>query len=100
MAMITMVDRIALGWVALASLYTFVRFGWDKYQAGKPGKSRASEFHLALASALGGWPGGCLAMLLFRHKTAKRTFQLKFALAFAVWAGLLWAYWKARAFFR
>ncbi len=30
-------------------------------------------------------------MLLFRHKTAKLAFKLKYALAFAVWAGLMYA---------
>jgi uncharacterized membrane protein YsdA (DUF1294 family) len=30
-------------------------------------------------------------MLLFRHKTAKLSFKLKYALAFVVWAGLIYA---------
>jgi uncharacterized membrane protein YsdA (DUF1294 family) len=30
-------------------------------------------------------------MLLFRHKTAKLSFKLKYALAFVVWAGLVYA---------
>ena len=30
-------------------------------------------------------------MLLFRHKTAKFSFKSKYALAFVVWAGLVYA---------
>ncbi len=50
----------------------------------------AARFHLAAIGAVGGWPGGLLAMLLFRQKTAKLTFKLKYALAFVVWVGLLY----------
>jgi uncharacterized membrane protein YsdA (DUF1294 family) len=90
--MITMMDRILIGWIALSSLYALALFGWDKRNAGVPGNSRTSEFHLLLASAFGGWPGGLFGMMLFRHKTAKTTFKLKFALSFFVWSGLLWIY--------
>jgi len=44
---------------------------------------------IVLVSALGGWLGGLLAMLVFRHKTAKRCFQLKYAASFLVWGGLV-----------
>ena len=30
-------------------------------------------------------------MLLFRHKTAKLSFRLKYALAFVLWVGLIYA---------
>ena len=40
---------------------------------------------------MGGWPGGLAGMLPFHHKTAKTSFKLKFAAAFLVWAGLLYA---------
>ncbi len=46
--------------------------------------------NLAATGALGGWLGGLLAMLLFRHKTTQLSFQLKYALAFVVWAGLIY----------
>ena len=51
---------------------------------------------LALLSAAGGWPGGLLAMLLFRHKTAKRTFQLKFLLALIPFATGVWLWQRWR----
>ena len=79
-----------LVWVGITSLLAFVLFGYDKFQAGRAKGSRVSEFHLALLGALGGWPGGLLGMLLFRHKTAKLSFHLKFALAFLVWGVLVY----------
>jgi uncharacterized membrane protein YsdA (DUF1294 family) len=85
---------VVLGWLLLASVYTFALFGWDKWRAGKTGASRISELQLVTASALGGWMGGLVAMLLFRHKTAKPSFKVKFAVAFLIWAGLLWVCWK------
>ena len=67
----------------------FILFGYDKLRAARCGKGRVSEFHLALVGAVGGWPGGLLGMLVFRHKTAKLSFQLKYGVAFLVWAGLI-----------
>jgi hypothetical protein len=48
---------------------------------------------LALLGALGGWPGGLIGMKLFRHKTAKWSFKLKYGLALLLaelWAGWHW----------
>jgi uncharacterized membrane protein YsdA (DUF1294 family) len=84
---------VVMGWFLVASIYTFLVFGWDKWRARIDGASRVSERHLLTASALGGWMGGLAAMLLFRHKTAKPSFKLKFAAAFLIWAVLIWAYW-------
>lgn len=53
-----------------------------------------AESTLWWISALGGWPGGLLAILLFRHKSAKGSFQLKFAAAFLVWVALLGGAWR------
>lgn len=82
------------GWLGVTSLVTFLLFGYDKWQAGRRG-GRVAEFTLCLASAVGGWPGGLAGIVVFRHKSAKGTFQFKFAAAFLVWAGLLWAAWTA-----
>jgi uncharacterized membrane protein YsdA (DUF1294 family) len=76
-------------WLALTNLVAFLLFAWDKMKAGGSGGSRISEFNLAAIGAVGGWPGGFLAMLLFRHKTAKLSFKLKYAFAFVIWAGLV-----------
>lgn len=84
------VNPLMLGWLIGASVFAFALFGLDKLWAGRPGQRRVSEFHLVLAGALGGWFGGLLAMLLFRHKTSKLSFQLKYAVGFLVFAGLLY----------
>jgi uncharacterized membrane protein YsdA (DUF1294 family) len=89
------VDQFALGWLALWSVVTFLAFGWDKARAGR-GTQRISELTLVLLSALGGWLGGLAGMILFRHKTAKWTFKLKFALASFFFAAEVWAWWHWR----
>ena len=85
-------DAVIAGWIVLASVYAFFVFGWDKHCAGKRGKTRVPEIHLLAASAVVGLPGAIAGMLIFRHKTAKTMFKLKFAVAVAIWAGLIWVY--------
>ena len=75
-----------LGWSGLASVVTFGLFGYDKWRAGRGGR-RLAESALWWASVLGGWPGGLLGILFFRHKSAKPMFLLKFTAAFLLWAG-------------
>lgn len=80
--------QILMGWMIIASAWTFIVFGFDKWRAGRGG-GRVAESTLFWLSALGGWPGGLLGILIFRHKSAKGSFQLKFAAAVFVWAGLV-----------
>src|SRR5690606_8368608 len=94
---ITTVDLTFAGVLVLTSLYAFSIFGWDKHRAGRPGRSRISEKHLLIISVLGGWLGSLAGMLYFRHKTAKTSFKLKFAVAALLWAALLAGYWYNRA---
>jgi len=82
-------DQWLLAWVGVMSGWALLAFGYDKWRAGGREGRRVAESTLCLISALGGWPGAFLAMLLFRHKSAKASFQLKFAGAFFVWAGLV-----------
>jgi uncharacterized membrane protein YsdA (DUF1294 family) len=82
-----------LVWMGVASAWTFLLFGFDKWRAGRSGR-RVAEFTLCLASALGGWPGGLFGIIIFRHKSAKPAFLFKFALAFVVWAALVIGAWK------
>jgi uncharacterized membrane protein YsdA (DUF1294 family) len=89
-----MFEKVFLAWVGIASVWTFLMFGFDKWRAGRSGSRRTSEFSLCLVSALGGWPGGFLGIVLFRHKSAKPAFLLKFASAFIVWAALVVGAWK------
>jgi uncharacterized membrane protein YsdA (DUF1294 family) len=75
----------------VASIVTFLVFGFDKWRAGG-GRRRVSEFTLVSLAALGGWPGGLLGMNVFRHKTAKWTFKLKFAFALVPFGAEVWAW--------
>jgi uncharacterized membrane protein YsdA (DUF1294 family) len=93
--MLTSADMLLLAWLALASLWAFLLFGWDKWRAVRSGR-RVSELHLVLAGALGGWLGGLLGMLAFRHKTAKLSFKLKYVAGLLVCAGLVAVYLRLR----
>lgn len=77
-----------VGWLGLASGVTLALFGYDKWRSRREGSHRISESTLLAASALGGWPGGLLAILVFRHKSAKPSFLMKFFVALLVFAGL------------
>lgn len=71
---------VLLAWVILGSAVTFALFGWDKSRA-RAGDRRVSERVLVLAAGLTGTIGGWAGMIVFRHKTAKRSFQAKMVLA-------------------
>ncbi|HXI72478.1 MAG TPA: DUF1294 domain-containing protein [Verrucomicrobiae bacterium] len=85
------VDTIALIWLAVFNTVTFLAFGFDKWCAGRSGR-RVAELTLAMLAALGGWPGGLIGMIVFRHKTAKWTFKFKYALALIPFAAEIWAW--------
>ncbi len=91
--------QFLLDWVALASVWTCALFSFDKWRARRDRGSRIAESSLLLSSALGGWPGGLLGMLLFRHKSAKPSFQWKFAGVFFVWLALVIATLKVAGVF-
>jgi len=59
------------------NLIAFVLIGYDKQLAIK-NKNRISEKILLTWVALGGTIGSSLAMSIFRHKTAKKNYLLKF----------------------
>ena len=84
-------DFFILIWLAIANAAAFGTFAFDKWRAGCSSR-RVAESTLVLLGALGGWPGGLLAMKLFRHKTVKRTFQFKYALALVPFAAEIWAW--------
>ena len=84
-------DNIALVWFAVFSTVTFLTFGFDKWRASRSG-SRVPELSLAMLGALGGWIGGFIGMMVFRHKTAKWTFKFKYALALIPFAAEVWAW--------
>lgn len=88
------VDQWLLAWMAFTSAWAFLLFGFDKWRAGRTGSRRVAESSLCLVSALGGWPGGLLGIVVFRHKSSKPSFLFKFFLALVVWAALVGGAWK------
>jgi uncharacterized membrane protein YsdA (DUF1294 family) len=60
-----------------ASLLCLVMYGVDK-AAARAGRGRISESMLLSLGVVGGWPGAIVAQQVFRHKTSKRSFRLRF----------------------
>jgi len=73
------------------NLCSFTAFGFDKWRAAESGW-RIPETTLVLLAAFGGWPAGVIGMKLFRHKTVKWTFKLKYALALLPFGAEIWAW--------
>ena len=70
------------------NLIAFVSIGYDKFLA-KNQKRRISERTLLSFVFLGGTIGSGIAMLLFRHKTAKKSYLWKFWLLASFQIGLI-----------
>jgi uncharacterized membrane protein YsdA (DUF1294 family) len=70
------------------NLIAFVSIGYDKFLA-KNQKRRISERTLLSFVFLGGTFGSGIAMLFFRHKTAKKSYLWKFWLLVSFQIGLL-----------
>jgi uncharacterized membrane protein YsdA (DUF1294 family) len=85
-------------WFAAFSVVTFLAFGFDKWRASRSG-SRVPELSLVMLGALGGWLGGLIGMVVFRHKTAKWTFKFKYALALIPFAAEVWVWFHWRVTF-
>ena len=76
-------DRLYAG----ASALCFALYGIDK-QRRAAGRDRISESMLLSLGVVGGWPGAIVAQQLWRHKTAKRTFRIRFWLSVAANAAI------------
>lgn len=74
--------------VAIASVIAFAMYWLDKRLAQSDSR-RISEKNLILVAILGGWPGAWAAQQVFRHKTQKTSFQIKFWLAVVVHVGMV-----------
>jgi len=72
-----------LAYLVVANIVSFALFGIDKQRA-RAGQRRISERALLLSAAVSGTVGAWVAMSAFRHKTAKRSFQVKMAAVTAV----------------
>jgi uncharacterized membrane protein YsdA (DUF1294 family) len=88
-------DSFAAVWFAAVNALAFIAFGFDKWRAKRPG-ARTPESFLVMLGALGGWPGGLLGMNVFRHKTGKFSFKLKYGLALIPFAAEIWAFFHWR----
>jgi uncharacterized membrane protein YsdA (DUF1294 family) len=71
--------EVLFAYFLIVNCLTFVIAGYDKYLAIK-NKRRIPENTLFFFEAIGGTIGLLLAMLLFRHKTSKTSFIIKFFL--------------------
>ena len=80
-----------LAWLLVISLVTFLTYGYDKLIAGS-GRTRVPERMLLALAFAGGTLGALVGMWLFRHKTAKASFRLKFWLVVAAQIAVLVVY--------
>ena len=64
--------------LAFTNLVAFGLFGWDK-RCASADRRRVPEARLLVFAWAGGFVGALLAMKTFRHKTQKRSFQVKLA---------------------
>ncbi|CAD0003782.1 DUF1294 domain-containing protein [Flavobacterium salmonis] len=69
--------KVLLLYFLIINFTVFIIAGYDKYQAQK-NKRRIPENTLFSLAFFGGSIGLLLAMLLFRHKTSKSSFIVKF----------------------
>ena len=83
----TLATPVAI-WLGIINVVAFVVYAYDKGSAGSS-RQRISENALLLLALIGGTLGALLSMILFRHKTSKRPFQIKFLIVVAVQAAAL-----------
>ncbi|MGH7202171.1 MAG: DUF1294 domain-containing protein [Planctomycetaceae bacterium] len=77
------VTVVYLWLTVLCSAVAFVLYGLDKRQAESDSR-RISEGTLHLIALLGGWPGAFFGQQVFRHKTQKLSFLVKYWLIVAL----------------
>lgn len=69
------------------SLVTFGIYAWDKRRA-KRGGDRTAEATIHLLEMIGGWPGALSAQHWLRHKSRKRSYQVRFWIIVACHVGV------------
>jgi len=67
-------------YLLVVSVGGFLLIGFDKLSA-KMGSRRIPEALFFMVSLVGGFAGVVLGMVIFHHKTTKRSFQLKILVA-------------------
>lgn len=83
--------EVLLLYFLFINILVFIFAGYDKSQARKNNR-RIPEKTLFLMALTGGSPGLLTAMLLFRHKTSKTSFIVKFAVILLLQVALILAY--------
>ena len=83
--------EVLLLYFLFINILVFIFAGYDKSQARKNNR-RIPEKTLFLMALTGGSPGLLTAMLLFRHKTSKTSFIMKFAVILLIQVALILAY--------
>ncbi|MGE8340582.1 hypothetical protein BSF41_33060 [Flavobacterium sp. ACN2] len=83
--------EVLLLYFLFINVLVFIFAGYDKSQARKNNR-RIPEKTLFLMALAGGSPGLLTAMLLFRHKTSKTSFIVKFVLILIIQALLIIAF--------
>jgi uncharacterized membrane protein YsdA (DUF1294 family) len=92
---------LIFGWLISINVFTFLAYGIDKLNAiwsgGNPNrqslKVRIPEAALLLLALVGGSPAAGLAIILFRHKTRKRWFLVRYLAIIAIQAIALYFLW-------
>ncbi|MCV2485633.1 DUF1294 domain-containing protein [Flavobacterium sp. SH_e] len=83
--------EVLLLYFLFINILVFIFAGYDKSQARKNNR-RISEKTLFLMALTGGSPGLLTAMLLFRHKTSKTSFIVKFAVILVIQVAFIITY--------
>ncbi|WP_149205862.1 DUF1294 domain-containing protein [Flavobacterium johnsoniae] len=81
--------KIFLLYFLVVNIFVFILAGYDKNLARK-NKRRIPENTLFFLQLIGGTPGLLTAMFLFRHKTRKTSFIVKFILILLVQAAFVY----------
>lgn len=80
-----------LWFLVSVNLLVMLFYGLDKLAACK-GWQRTPELRFYSLALLGAWPGSVFAQYLFRHKTSKQSFRIRFYLASLIHCLLLLGY--------
>jgi uncharacterized membrane protein YsdA (DUF1294 family) len=83
--------NLLLSWLIAINLVTFLVYAYDKAQA-KRKAWRVSERELLVLALIGGSLGALSGMYIFRHKTAKRSFQVRLLIILLVQIALILIY--------
>jgi len=75
--------EVLFAYFLIVNFLTFIITDYDKYLAVKH-KRRVPENTLFILATIGGSLGLLLAMFLFRHKTSKTSFIVKFSAIFLI----------------